>query len=150
MLPGPRHTGGSLPCRRYLLAPLTGDKEGRKSLMVLRVKPTPTRLPTNSLYTPMDNTHLHSISSVCHPWGPLLLFRHSGKSSITQEECLATSPDRPTPICILYQACDIREAKLLFPIENRCFLSALRKPENETTAYSTSLLACSCLLFRIH
>ncbi len=37
--------------------------------MVLRVKPTPTRLPTNSLYTPMDNTLLHSISSVCHPWG---------------------------------------------------------------------------------
>ncbi len=37
--------------------------------MVLRVKPTPTRFPTNSLYTPMDNTPLHSISSVCHPWG---------------------------------------------------------------------------------
>ncbi len=26
-------------------------------------------IPTNSLYTPMDNTPLHSISSVCHPWG---------------------------------------------------------------------------------
>ncbi len=37
--------------------------------MVLRVKHTPTRLPTNNLYTPMDNTPLHSISSVCHPWG---------------------------------------------------------------------------------
>ncbi len=37
--------------------------------MVLRVKPTPTRFPTNSLYTPVDNTNLHSISSVCHPWG---------------------------------------------------------------------------------
>ncbi len=35
---------------------------------VLRVKPTPTRFPTNSLYTPMDNTPLHSISSMCHPW----------------------------------------------------------------------------------
>ncbi len=33
--------------------------------MVLRVKPTPTRFPTNSLYTPIDNTPLHSISSVC-------------------------------------------------------------------------------------
>ncbi len=33
--------------------------------MVLRVKPTPTRFPTNSLYTPMDNTALHSIPSVC-------------------------------------------------------------------------------------
>ncbi len=42
--------------------------------MVLRVKPTPTRLPTNSLYTPMDNTPLHSISSVCHPWGIWLLY----------------------------------------------------------------------------
>ncbi len=37
--------------------------------MVLRVRPTPTRFPTNSLYTPMDNTPLHSISSVCYPWG---------------------------------------------------------------------------------
>ncbi len=36
--------------------------------MVLHVKPTPTRFPTNSLYTPMDNTPLHSISSMCHPW----------------------------------------------------------------------------------
>ncbi len=35
--------------------------------MVLRVKPTPTRFPTNSLYTPMDKTPLHSIPSVCHP-----------------------------------------------------------------------------------
>ncbi len=41
--------------------------------MVLRVKPTPTRLPTNSLCTPMDNTPLHSISSVCHPWALLLV-----------------------------------------------------------------------------
>ncbi len=37
--------------------------------MVLRVKPIPTRLPTNSLYTPMDNIPLHSKSSVRHPWG---------------------------------------------------------------------------------
>ncbi len=63
-----RATGGPLPCGRYLLAPLTGSKEGSSSLMVLRVKPTPTRFPTNSLYTPMGNTPLHSISSVCHPW----------------------------------------------------------------------------------
>ncbi len=64
---------GSLPCGRYLIAPLTGNKEGSKCLLVLRVKPTPTRFPTNSLYTPMDNTPMHSISSVCHPWGRLLL-----------------------------------------------------------------------------
>ncbi len=35
--------------------------------MVLRVKLTPTRFPTNSLYIPTDNTLLHSISSVCNP-----------------------------------------------------------------------------------
>ncbi len=50
MLPGPRHRG------RYLLAPLTGKKEGSKSLVVIRVKPSPTQFPTNSLYTPIDNT----------------------------------------------------------------------------------------------
>ncbi len=55
---------GLLPCERCLLAPVTGNKEGSKS----RVKPTPTRFPTNSRSTPMDNTPLHSISSVCHPW----------------------------------------------------------------------------------
>ncbi len=42
--------------------------------MLLRVKPTPTRFPTNSFYTPMDNTPLHFLSSVCHPWGILQLF----------------------------------------------------------------------------
>ncbi len=36
--------------------------------MVLRVKPTRTRFPTKSIYTPMDNTPLHSISCVFHPW----------------------------------------------------------------------------------
>ncbi len=68
MLPGPRHRGPLL-CGRYLLAPLTGNKEGSKSLMVLPVGPTPIRFPTSSLYTSMDSTPLHSISSVCHPWG---------------------------------------------------------------------------------
>ncbi len=38
-------------------------------LMLLRVKPTLTRFPTNSLYTPMDTTPLHFISSVCNPRG---------------------------------------------------------------------------------
>ncbi len=37
--------------------------------MLLRAKLTPTRFPTNSLYTPMDNTPLHSMPSVCHPLG---------------------------------------------------------------------------------
>ncbi len=35
-----RATGGSLPCGRYLLAPLTANQEGSKGLEVQRVKPT--------------------------------------------------------------------------------------------------------------
>ncbi len=56
-----RATGGSLPFGHYLLTPLTVDKEGSKSLMALRVKLTQNRFPTNSLYTPIDNTPLHYI-----------------------------------------------------------------------------------------
>ncbi len=63
-----RATGGSPLYGHYLLAPLTGNKEGRKGLIVLRIMPTPTRLPTNCLHTPMDNTPLHSIPSVRRPW----------------------------------------------------------------------------------
>ncbi len=66
-------TGGSLPCGRYLLAPLTGNKDGSMGLMVLQVKPTPTRFPTNSLYTPIDNIPSCSISSVCRPCHLLFL-----------------------------------------------------------------------------
>ncbi len=33
----------------YLLAPLTENKEGSMGLMILRVRPTPTRFPTNIL-----------------------------------------------------------------------------------------------------
>ncbi len=40
--------------------------------MVLQVTPTPTRFPTSSLYTPMDKTPLHFISSVCHSCGGVL------------------------------------------------------------------------------
>ncbi len=46
---------------------LTGNKEGSNGLIVLRVKPTPTRRQTNNLLTPMDNTYLRSI-----PWGVLV------------------------------------------------------------------------------
>ncbi len=50
--------------------------------MVLRVRPTPTGLPTNILYI---------------PWGKLfLLLRHSTKSLIAQQERLATSPQLVT------------------------------------------------------
>ncbi len=54
MLYGPHHRG--LTAMRTLLN-------------CFRVKPTTTRFPTNSLYAPMDNTPLHPIPSVCHPWG---------------------------------------------------------------------------------
>ncbi len=48
---------------------LTGIKEGSKCFMVLRVKPTLTRFPTNNLYSSKVNTLMHSVSSVSHPWG---------------------------------------------------------------------------------
>ncbi len=51
-------------CGRYLFAPLTGNKEGCNGLMVLRVRPKPTRFPINSLYTPLDNTLLHYYSFI--------------------------------------------------------------------------------------
>ncbi len=51
-----------------MLARLNENKEGSKCLKVFRIKPTTTRFPTNSLYTPMGNTPLHSISSMGHPW----------------------------------------------------------------------------------
>ncbi len=39
--------------------------------MALRVEPTPTPVPTNGRCTPMENTPVYSISSVCRPWGKL-------------------------------------------------------------------------------
>ncbi len=74
MLPRPLHMG-LLPCGHYLLAHLTGNKEGSKGLMALQVKPTPTRFPTSILYTPMDDTPLHSVLSVYHPWDEMRLKR---------------------------------------------------------------------------
>ncbi len=63
-----RATGGLMSCGRYFLASLNGNKGGSKCLMVLRVRPTPTRFPTNSLYIPMENTPLHSIPRVYYSW----------------------------------------------------------------------------------
>ncbi len=37
--------------------------------MLLRVRPTPTRPPINTLYTPVDSAALHSILIVWRPWG---------------------------------------------------------------------------------
>ncbi len=58
----------------YLFS-LLGINNNNTGLMVLLVKPTLTRFPTNSLYAPVDNTPLHSIPSVCHQW--VLLHRNA-------------------------------------------------------------------------
>ncbi len=60
--------------------------------MVLRVKPTPTWFPTNSFYTPVDNTLLHSISSVCHPWG------NGWRTRVKKE---ARNPNETTFVCFM-------------------------------------------------
>ncbi len=62
MLPGPPQ-GAHYRVHSIYLLPQLGIKKG---LIILRVKPTLTGFPTNSLHTPMDNTPLHSISNVCH------------------------------------------------------------------------------------
>ncbi len=43
----------ALPCRRYLLALLTGNEKVSKGL-----RPKPFRFPTNFLYTPVNDTLL--------------------------------------------------------------------------------------------
>ncbi len=40
--------------------------------MVLRVRPTSTRFPTNNLCSAIDKALLHSISRMCYQWGSLL------------------------------------------------------------------------------
>ncbi len=85
MLPGPRHRGSLLPYGRYLLAPLTGNLEESILAMVLRVRPTPTRFPTNILFTPLR------FFIKCMQTMDSLLFGHSAKSPIAKKEPLATS-----------------------------------------------------------
>ncbi len=41
--------------------------------MVLRVKPTPTRFPSNSLYTPMDNVCSSALYSEANIWHAYLV-----------------------------------------------------------------------------
>ncbi len=54
MLPGPHH---NIDLVYLLLAPLSANKEGSKSRMVLRVKHTPTRFPKEkSLYADEQHT----------------------------------------------------------------------------------------------
>ncbi len=52
-------TGGSLTCRRYLLAPLTGNKENSKGITALLVKRTPT------VIIPRWTTHPYILYQVC-------------------------------------------------------------------------------------
>ncbi len=49
-----------LPCGRYLLALLIGNKPRSEELMFLRVRPSPTQFPINILYSQEDGTLLLS------------------------------------------------------------------------------------------
>ncbi len=60
MLPGQGRRGLTTTMRTPLTNSFSGDKEGSKSLMVLRVKPIPTRLPTDILNTPLDSKLFHN------------------------------------------------------------------------------------------
>ncbi len=95
MLPGP-HDRGLTTTRTLLSCSLYWEQKGSKCLMVLRVKPTPTRFPTNSLYTPMDNIPLHSISSVCHPGASGLLLQARGALSMTALKSRSADAHRMT------------------------------------------------------
>ncbi len=45
---------------------LLGIEKGSKELTVLLVRPTPTQVPTNILYTPVNNATLHFIPGMWH------------------------------------------------------------------------------------
>ncbi len=47
------------------LSPLTWNNEGNMGFILLRVKPARSRFPIHIFYTPLNNTPLHSIPSVC-------------------------------------------------------------------------------------
>ncbi len=66
-----RATYGSLPCGRNLFVALTEDREGGMGFKVLQLGPTPTRLPTRTHYTPLDNT-LASYTKCVIPVGLLV------------------------------------------------------------------------------
>ncbi len=50
---------GSLPCRRYILTPLTGNEEGGFGLVVIRERRKSTPILTNIHLTPADSKLLH-------------------------------------------------------------------------------------------
>ncbi len=51
-----RVTGDSFPCGRYWFFPLSGNKEGNKNHMMLRVRTIPNRFPISVRFTKMDGT----------------------------------------------------------------------------------------------
>ncbi len=59
-----------------------GNQEGRRLFIVPQVRPTPTRFPTNSLYTPVDK-HTLAFYIKCVPpvgRGAVVVVRHIAKS----------------------------------------------------------------------
>ncbi len=76
----------SLPCGRYLLASLTGNEKGARALWYSELS---LHQLSSRLYIPIDNTPLHSLSSVCHPWGtPVVVDYNPPRSGITTYSCL--------------------------------------------------------------
>ncbi len=64
MLPGPRYRElTTMPTLFFV--PLTGNEEGNKEPMVLRVRPTPTQFPTNIHHTPLWTTSPSILYKVC-------------------------------------------------------------------------------------
>ncbi len=117
-----RASGDSLPCERYSLTSLIGNKEGSMSLMVLRVRPTPTWFPTSIHYTPLDNTPLNSILSVWCPWSKDY-FWADGIIVFNEVEWLT---EYNAVQCLYYRLfcrCDYRSLQLWWPSKNNFKLS---------------------------
>ncbi len=67
MLFGPHHRGLTT-MRTFFTCSLNWEFKSEHG-----VRPSTARLPANIFYTSLDNTPLHSIPSVCRPWGEGLL-----------------------------------------------------------------------------
>ncbi len=71
-----RATEGSLlPCGRYLLAPLTGNKEGSKGPMTHLVEPTPRNQgsnPSRGGQGPDDDASQVQTAAITNLWGTLM------------------------------------------------------------------------------
>ncbi len=76
--------------------------------MVLRVKPSPSRFPTNNFFTPVDNTPLHSIPSVCHPCGGTAVRRPSAIESVQMAQAqIPNGLTFPTMVSFIYACTDV-------------------------------------------